>query len=86
MSDKMIVLDGTESVSMYQLLSNIHALALEINTGMGRRLSTVKWAQVVGLSKKRTKKGVLTDLITAFTKNFDADYTPGESVRRALQK
>jgi hypothetical protein len=73
-----------EHIELFHLMRVASALGLEINTGMkvGRGSVMQVAAQLCG-SKKRTKKGVLADLVKYTGERFP-EYQPAPSVQRAL--
>lgn len=82
--DGATVITG-EHIELFHLLRVQSALGLEINTGMtlsGGR-STMLLAANLCQSPKRTKKGVLLDLI-AFTHTRFPEHKPVPSVVKAL--
>lgn len=83
----MIQLDTPGEIHMWVLLSRMHQLALEINTGMHHsRGSILADCQRLGWTKKRTKKGALRDLLDLMLK-LDPDFVVNpETIGRALTK
>lgn len=87
MSDNGGFTIATESgIAMFRHLQLIHALALEINTGMrmSSRGSVMMTAREVCGSSKRTKKGVLGDYVKFVISTVDPDFQPAGTVKRAL--
>lgn len=76
-----------EHIELFHLMRVASALGLEINTGlkMSRGGSTMSVAAQLCGSTKRTKKGVLADLVK-FTGERFPEYKPAPSVLRALGK
>jgi hypothetical protein len=83
--DGPIILDQPEQIQMFAYLQSLHRLALEINTGLKFRQSTLAAVQNAGITSKRTKKGALKDLL-AFILEINPSYEPGETILRALGK
>lgn len=74
-----------EHIELFQLMRAVSALALEINTGMKmshKGSAMLLCASLCG-SPKRTKKGVLLDLV-CWTKANWPSYTPAPSAKKAL--
>lgn len=81
----MTVIDTPEGLHAFALLQTIHRLALEINTGLKFRQSTLAAVQRAGYTAKKTKKGALQDMVEAM-QEFDPDWNPSPTVQRALEK
>lgn len=79
------MLDTPEQIEMFQLLRLAAAIALEINTGMraSAKGSAIKTLAAMGISSKKTKRGVLGDLVE-YIKTKDANYAPNPRVAQAL--
>jgi hypothetical protein len=75
-----------EHIELFRLMALASALALEVNTGMkmshGRSPMTV--AKEVTGSAKRSKRGVLADLVAHTTAKFPM-YRPVATVTKALE-
>lgn len=91
----MTVLDTPSQIQAFGLLQLIHRLALEINTSMKFRQSTLAVVQrlafevdgtEVPVTNKRTKKGALKDLVDAYVKYVDPNYEVKSTVAQALAK
>jgi len=84
--NRTVVLTGA-GVHMFRYLQLIHGLALEINSGMklSSRGSVMNAAKEVCGSPKRTKRGVLADMVK-FMRTQDPSYTPSDRVAKALAK
>lgn len=76
-------IDTPEGIRMFGLLQIAHRLALEVNTGMGFRQSSLAAAKRAGLTTKSTKKGALRDVIGVIQEANPA-YEPGDTIVRAL--
>lgn len=81
----MTTIDTPEGIEVAGLLALAHRLALEINTGMGSRVSSLGIARRRGLTTKRTKKGALEDVVAAIKDKWPG-YEPRSTVARALGK
>lgn len=82
----MITLDTPGEISMWVLLSRMHQLALEINTGMKySRGSVLADVQRQGWTKARTKKAALQDLVDLMLA-IDPDFQISpETIGKALK-
>lgn len=85
----MTMITGTENIRKFTVLQVVHALALEVGTGMkisrhGSALQAAKLQQVVP-ETCRSKKAALK-LAVAYMQNLDPGYEPGRSVQLALTK
>lgn len=78
-----VVLDTPEQINMFAILQATHRLALEINTGLKFRQSTLSALQHAGYTNKRTKKGALRDMVNVI-KEMRPDYEPSGTIVRAL--
>lgn len=76
-----------DEVNLFRYLQVMHGLALEINTGMklSSRGSVMQVGQRICGSTKRTKKGVLRDMVAYAREQFPA-WEPSASVVKALVK
>lgn len=74
-------------IELFRLMALASALALEINTGMkmGHGRSPMTIAKEITGSPKRTKRGVLVDLVAYTTQAFPG-YEPVATVTKALDK
>lgn len=73
-----------EHIQLYNLMALASALAIEINTGMTMsKGSTMNRAKVITGSPRRTKRGVLADLVAYTTARFPY-YRPVATVTKAL--
>lgn len=83
--DGSMLITGSD-IEVYRLLSIVHALALEIRTGMvmSRGRSTMKAAAAACGSTKRTKLGVLRDLVAYMEQATEGRWSPSPSIRAAL--
>lgn len=79
----MTVIDTPEGIQMFALLQVTHRLALEINTGLKFRQSSLAAVQRAGYTTKRTKKGALQDMVTLI-QSMRADWEPSDTITRAL--
>jgi hypothetical protein len=80
-----IVLDTPEQIQMFALLQAAYRLALEINSPLKFRQSTLAALQHAGITSKRTKKGALEDLVLKIKKEHnDPNWEPKDSLARAL--
>lgn len=78
-----VVIDTPEGIQMFALLQVTHRLALEINTGLKFRQSSLAAVQRAGYTSKRTKKSALKDMVTLL-QEMRPDYVPRDSIARAL--
>lgn len=84
MSNEMIIVDTPKGIDMVRLITLAHGLTLEINTGMkaGPYALTVV-ARGLGVTNKKTKKGVLRDVVAAIRKAHP-DYMPSKNMTQAM--
>jgi hypothetical protein len=85
----MTVIAGTENITKFTALQVVHALALEVGTGMkisrhGSALQAAKIHKIVP-ETCRSKKTALK-LAVEHMKTLDPDYEPKGSVKLALSK
>lgn len=85
----MTMITGTANIRKFTVLQVIHALALEVGTGMkisrhGSALQAAKIQQVVP-ETCRSKKAALK-LAVEYMKGLEPEYVPGRSVTLALSK
>lgn len=85
----MTMITGTENIRKVTVLQVVHALALEVGTGMkisrhGSALQAAKLQRVVP-ETCRSKKAALK-LAVDHMKELDPEYVPGRSVALALSK
>lgn len=85
----MSMITGAENIRKFTVLQVIHALALEVGTGMkisrhGSALQAAKLQRVVPESC-RSKKAALK-LAVEYMQTLDPDYVPKGSVKLALSK
>lgn len=80
-----IIIDTPEGIAIMRHISLVHALALQVNTGMklSRGISAIKIAQQDGHTTKRTAKGALRDTVQRLREVYP-EYEPSEGVARAL--
>lgn len=92
----MTIIDTPEGMLMVGLLQHAHRLALEINTGMGFRQSSLAILRRLDVTLdggatyrpvtiKGTKKGALKDLVKLI-KEINPDYTESDSIAKAMAK
>jgi len=85
----MTIITGAENIRKFTVLQVVHALALEVGTGMkisrhGSALQAAKLQQVVPQTC-RSKKTALK-LAVAYLQEIDPGYEPKGSVKLALSK
>jgi hypothetical protein len=85
----MSIITGAENIRKFTVLQVIHALAIEVGTGMkisrhGSALQAAKIQQVVP-ETCRSKKTALK-LAVEYMKGLDPEYEPKGSVKLALSK
>jgi hypothetical protein len=84
-----IMITGADNMAKFRALQIVHALALEVGTGMqiSRHGSALKAAKMQGIvpATCRTKKGALK-LAVEYMKTLDPTYEPKGSVKLALTK
>lgn len=79
------MITGSADITLYRHLAATSALALEINTGMrmsSKRSTMLAVAAICG-SGKKTRRGVLRDMV-AFMQRTYPQYETATSVQRAL--
>lgn len=83
------VISGADNMAKFRALQIVHALALEVGTGMqiSRGGSALKAAKMQGIVPQncRTKKAALV-LAVEHMKTLDPGYEPKGSVKLALSK
>lgn len=88
-----IALTTPAQMTAFGLLQLMYRLALECNTSLKFRQSTLAVVQrlafevdgeMVPITTKRTKKGALKDLVAAYTKYVDPNYEPSDVITKAI--
>jgi hypothetical protein len=69
-----IVIDTPEGIAHYQMASCIARLRLEVESGMGFRVSTLKAVKALYGCPKQTKKGALEWLEALYEKTYGFAY------------
>lgn len=81
------VITGKDNIRMVGYLQLAHRLALEINTGMGFRQSSLTAARSAGFTKSRRKIGALKDIVAIIKANHpDPNWEPSGAIAKALAK
>jgi hypothetical protein len=85
----MTMITGAENIRKFVVLQVVHALALEVTTGMkisryGSALQAAKLQAVVP-ERCRNKKTALK-LAVDYMKKLDPDYEPSDSIKLAMSK
>lgn len=82
------IIEGPENIRKFTVLQVIHALSLEIVTGMkiSSRGSALDAARIQGIiTGRKTRKQALEAAVAAM-KELEPEYVPSKSVARALAK
>lgn len=88
-----MMLTEPSQIQAFGLLQLMHRLALEINTTMKFRQSSLAVVQrlafevdgeLVPITDKRTKKGALRDLVAVYIQYVDPTYVPGDTIQKAM--
>ena len=83
-ANEAIVISTPEGIEAYRRLAIVHALALEVNTGLTNSRGSVRaLANSLSGSKAKTKKAALRDYCAWLT-SVMPDWQPSRSVKRAL--
>ena len=77
----MTVINTPEGITHFQMGRIIAALKIEVKTGMKGRGSTINYCRDVYGTTKRTKKGVLAEMLTLYKDTYGRDYGSSEGQR-----